>query len=388
MRAWRKEGNFWVRRGQAPIIAGDDFVLNVTRPRFYSSGDPRNNVGCYPGVPRTTVTGVVQSAGAVHENLTITGKVAITAPNQTFRNCRFTFSSTGDGAGGLLQSHNTQPHPTLIERCEFEPDNPWDRYNGLYGHHLTVIRCAIRRCVDGIGLYNPSGGPIDSQILGCWIGYNSWYYDDRYVDPAGTSFPGGRQWGHSDGSHNDGIQAGGSGGGIVVHGNFWQQAKYNGLNPENVVLNEDESYTLNPGNGITPLSETGANNSRPQSGQCFLGNAAAYGPFTGLDFQHNWVWNGDNGILLQVGPAQGAARIQATVANNIFGGRWRAQGSTTKYRALYYGPRTDMNGETIAADAKLDTWGNVWADDVHESMTDTRGYVGGLPVYHRYDPAH
>lgn len=386
MRVWRKEGNFWVRRGQAPVLIGDDFVLGVTRPRFLGSGDPRNNVGCLTGVPRTTVTGVTQSAGAVHENLTITGKVNISAPNQTFWNCRFTFASSGDGAGGLVQSHNSQPHPTSFERCEFEPSRMWDRYNGLYGHHMTVYRCAIARTVDGIGLYNPSGGPIDSQILGNWIGALSWFQDDRYVDPDGNPFPSGRQWGHNDGSHNDGIQAGGSGGGIVVRGNFWQMAKCNALNPGNVVIYEDETFDVFPGNGITPTAHDSG--SRPQSGQCFLGNSDAYGPFTGLVFEDNWIWNGNHGVLLQRGPAQGSTPIVATVRNNVFGGRWRAYGTGMKYYPIRYGFDTIINGFQPTGDGQHpDTDGNVWADDIHESMTIGGVYQGGLPVLHRYDSA-
>ena len=383
-RTWVKRESSWQRRGHTPILIGDDFVVGVTRPQFFGTGDVRNNVGCLPGVPRTTVASVTQSAGAVHQNLTITGKVSISAPNQTFRNCRFTFSSSGDSTGGLVQSHNSQDHPTALERCEFEPSKPWDRYNALYGHHLTVYRCAITKVVDGLGLYNPSGGPIDSQILGNWIGWLSWYADDRYVDPDGNSFPSGRQWGHSDGSHSDGVQAGGSGGGIVVRGNFWQMAKYNGLNPDNCTLNEDESFTIAPGNGITPLNhDSGA---RPQSGQCFLGNADAYGPFTGLTFENNWIWNGNHGVLLQRGPAQGSSPIVATVRNNIFGGRWRAYGSGLRYYPIRYGFDTIINGFQPTADGQhADTDGNVWDAGCDPSMTISGVHVGGQPVLHRYD---
>lgn len=381
----------WIRRGHPPIVS-DGFVLGETRPAWHGSGDPRNNVGCLPGVARTTVAQPVQAAGAVHRDLTITGKVTISAPDQTFWNCRFTYDSSGDGhfTGGLVQSSTIVAYPTVFERCEFEPSVTWDRYNGLYGHAFTLIRCAITKTVDGMGLYNPSGGPAAIQVLGCWIGWLAWYDDDYLVDPNGTSFPSGRPNGHSDGSgtHNDGFQHGG-GSDVEIRGCLLQGAKYNGLNPANCVLDEDGlSYSLAAGNGITPLDDTTGTYGFPQNASALLcRSASGYAPINHVTVVDNWLYNWGHGINLQVSADQGATVMQATVTGNRFGGRWRDYGGTSRFYPIrYIAEKCQVNGH-IASAAGLhdDTHGNMWLPDVHESMTIGGVSVAGQPVRIRYD---
>ena len=379
----------WLRRpGRAGRLLDDGFVVGTTRPVWRGSGDAANNVGCLLGVARSTVESVTQAEGAVHANLTITGKVNISAANQTFFNCRFTYASTGSATGGLAQNSTTADYPVTFERCEFEPSSCWDRYNGYYGHHVTMLRCAITRTVDGLGLYNPTGGPVAAVVRGCWIGHLAWYDDDYFVDPTGTTFPSGRPNGHSDGSgtHNDGLQQG-SGQNVEVTGCFFQGARYNALNPGNITLDPDGlTYSVAAGNGITPLSDTDPTYGYPQQSNIHLGKADAYGPVTNIAFCRNWIWNAGHGISLQIGGSQGGTALVATVEDNIFGGRWRDYGGTSRYYPIRYTVGCTVNGHApSAAGSQTDTAGNVWAADVHESMTISGVSVAGQPVLCRYD---
>lgn len=386
-RTWVKKESLWQRRGHTPISA-DEFIIGTTQPVWRGTAAPDNNVGCLPGVARTTVVSVTQADGAVHTNLTITGKVNIAAANQQFYNCRFTYASDGHYTGGLAQNSSTNDYPVTFERCEFEPSSTWDRYNGWYGHHATLLRCAITKTVDGLGFYNPSGGPVAMQLLGCWVGHLSWYDDDYNVDPTGASFPGGRANGHSDGTgtHNDAVQQG-SGSTMEVRGCFLQGAKYNALNPANLTLDSNYiNYSLSSGNGITPLDDEIGTYGFAQSGNAILSKADAYAPVTNLTITDNWLWNWGHGVSLQTGVSQAGMQIVATITGNRFGGRWRNYGGTSRYYPIRYNTNCIVNGyQPGAAGSIADTWGNVWSNDVHESMTISGNSVAGQPVLHRYD---
>lgn len=385
--SWKKSAGLWQRRGHVPISA-DEFQIGVTQPMWRGSAAANNNVGCLPGVSRTTVASVTQANGAVHSNLTITGKINISASNQKFYNCRFTYSSDGAYTGGLAQNSSNNDYPVMFERCEFEPTTPWDRYNGWYGHHATLLRCAITKTVDALGFYNPSGGPVAMQLLGCWAGYLSWYDDDYYVDPDGTSFPSGRSNGHSDGSgtHNDGVQHGG-GSTMEVRGCFFQGAKYNALNPTNVTLDSNYiNYTVATGNGVTPLDEDTGTYGFPQAGNGILAKADVYAPVNNLTIVDNWFWNWGHGVSLQTGGSQGATPLVATITGNRFGGRWRDYGGTHRYYPIRYNTNCIVNGyQPGAAGSMPDTWGNTWSNDVHASMIISGSSVASQPVRHRYD---
>jgi hypothetical protein len=369
----------------------DSFVLNTTMPIWRGTNNVANNVGCLYNVTRTTVGSITQVSGAVHQNLDIPFQVTVSQPNQSFINCRFTYSYSGDTGGGMVYCMPVAGQGTYFERCEFEPATPGDRYNGIYGHHFTAYRCAITKTVDGIGIYNSNAQPVNVTVQGCWIGHCAWFNDDR---PAVGD-------GHSDGTHNDGIQWG-SGTTVTVEGCFWQGAKYNVLNPANCVLDANwMDYTLSNGNGVTPLISSPPNtgtdaNKAAQQGQLFLGQHSAYFHIDTLTYRHNWLWNFDHGFKVMsargstVSPefSSGYSPVSTIIfENNIFGGTPRNWGSSQLYYPVRYDSNVTVNGVLHAAGGVFDDVnGNVW--DASANVAATYGDsqpIAGNPVRHRVD---
>ncbi|HMQ09060.1 MAG TPA: hypothetical protein PKC31_00480 [Candidatus Nanoperiomorbaceae bacterium] len=375
----------WRSAGRSVLGDSDDFVMDVTQPVWRGAGNIANNVG--PATTNfTTVSTITQSNGATFENLKITSKVTITASNQTFRNCWFAYTQTsGDSTGGQVQTSFTSNYNTTFERCLFQPETYWDRYNGFFGAGGTFTRCVFTRIVDAFGLYSNSGTNQNVTIQGCWIGQLSWYANDYTVDPAGNTYAS-RANGHSDGTgtHNDGHQWGG-GANVSIHGNFYQLAKFNVKNPGNVVLDANWlTYSIATGNGIDVLSDSGPK--YPGQGQALLGQANV-SPITSLEFHHNWLWNGDTGCkLASTGSAQGGTAITASIHDNIFGGRWRDYGYTYHYYPIRFDTGCIVNGfQPSGAGQSSDNHNNVWDSNVPSDMIISGSPVAGKPIVLRYD---
>lgn len=361
-------------------VTSPGFILGTTRPEWYGTGDVRNNVGCLAGVSRTTVAASslnFSTNNQTFSNLNIGDNiVTVTGSGHTFYNCRFTYNYTGTGTGGgMVMAQDASVSGLTFDHCEFEPNGTNYDFDGFYGHDATFTRCAITHTVDGLGFYNSNKAAINGTVKGCWIGQNSWYDQDNV---------------HSDGTHNDGIQNG-SGNTVWVEGCFWQGAKYNALNPANVTVNDDQTFTVQNGNG-THLLNSSANNLWPQQAQIYLGSADAYYPVDNITFINNWVWNFDAGIMLSVDGnlAQGTGTpIHATIKGNRFGGKPRDYGYTYHYYPIRYDTGCIVNGvQQSSATQFLDTWGNSF--DASASVVTTYGNgvtVAGQPVYHRVDAA-
>ena len=361
----------------------DTFVLGTTMPVWKGTNNVDNNVGCLFGVSRTTVGSLTQSNGAVHQNLNIPFQVTITQPNQTFINCRFTFSYIGTGNGGMAYVMSSVATNIRFERCEFEPTTPNDRYNGIYGHHFTAYRCAITKTVDGFGVYNQSAQPVQVKVHGSWIGHLSWFDDDRGA--------------HNDGTHNDGIQHG-SGTGLEVIGNFWQGAKYNALNPNNCTLTADGmSYVIANGNGVTPLSEgqPWSSNRMPQQGQIFLTQHSAYFLVDNITYRNNWLWNfgGSAGFKAMsnatyLGPGQKRYIYNIAFEDNIFGGKPFYHGYSYSYIPIRYDTNIYLNGvkQNAATNSLVDTHNNRYAADANVNPTyPGGGTIAGNLIRHYVD---
>jgi hypothetical protein len=377
------------RRG----VVGDGFVMDVTRPVFKGSGHADNNVGCLPGVAKTTVASVTQSTGAVHENLIITGVLTITAAGQTFRNCRFTYSHSAASDGGqvMAQTAVTNGIATTYERCEFEPTTPGNRFNNYHGHDAKFLRCAMLKGVDGIGVYNSTARPVNVEAAGCWIGWLAWFNADG-VHTTGIV-----------GTHNDIFQAH-SGHYVNVHGCFLQGAKFNAVNPGNVVLDANwEEFTIAAGNGsdLLALNSGSTSNRWPQVSQVFLAQHTASYTTRHLTLDKNWVWNFDHGIKLASNAQAGVIDetgatvattgfrelLNVTVTNNIFGGTPRNYGATHKYYPLRYDSNVTVNGvRQTAGGTFTDTAGNVWdASATVDATYGDSGTIAGNPIRHRVD---
>lgn len=378
-------GTVWVGYGGTqdvtpPTPTTDPFVLRTTKPLYFGHGDVRNNVGCRANVGRVNYAGAINFAnGPVSlSNLNITSLQSVVGAGHRFDNCYFTGSYSGDNGGGVVACTSSTVSDLRFDFCEVEPAVPGDRYNGIYGHDFTFSRGVVTKTVDGFGVYTAVAGgetlrPVNVHIEGSWIGYLSWWKDDRNSAPNG----------HPDGSHNDGVQWG-SGTHLYIIGSVFNHARYNGDNPGNVVINEDESFTVSAGNGVNVLAfSTAQVVTNPQSPQILLGQHSN-GIIDYLWFEDNWLINGDNGLKLMSNSTYlgtGAHRAIANVSflRNKYQGVWRDQGGAYHAYPGRWDSNVTVNGVKRAGGTYVDTANNTWTG------TPPPQYFAGQSIFQRID---
>lgn len=371
-----------------PPLVDANFTVGETRPQWFGTGNISNNVGVIPGRSRTTVQAAsldMDTPGQLFQDLDITDAVNVRGQNHTFRNCRFTYSYSGNAGGGIAYIMQTAASGIRFERCEFQPDTPGDRWDGVYGHDFTLHRCAMINNVDSVGANNKFGADANVVVEGCWLGHNAWFNDDR---PSVGD-------GHNNGTHNDGLQHF-SGNNVTLRGNFFQGAKLNALNPGNVTVDEDGlGFSIGTGNGVTPLllqAPNTQNNRWPQQAQMYVatGVSGAVAPPNNITVDRNWFWNFDHGVKLE---SRGDA-LSATITNNRFGGRFRDWSGTYRGYPIRYDAGCTVNGATHPQGTFLDDAGNVWDSSARAASSqgdrDTYGngtVFPGTPIVHRIDKA-
>lgn len=390
----------WTPQVGASAPVPDFFIPDVTKPVWLGHGNPANNVGNKYNVELTDATSVTQADYAIHENKTVLNWMGATHKGQTFINCRFVYSHNADTTGGQFYQmiSATNGIKTNFLFCEFEPGIPKDRYDAIYGHDIYAYRSVMFKQVDGVGIANTTHPDVNVELASCWMGYPAWAEDD--YTPS-------RQNGHSDltGSHNDIAAQHFSGKNVRVHGCFLQGAKYNYKNPLNCILDEDtfQDYILQNGNGIDVLFDVGVPNTGPTAhhgpwaSQAYLGQHSAYYKVGNIEFDHNWLWNFDNGFKVQsnrtasVSPefVSGYSEVlNVSVHDNIFGGKWRNWGGSLKYYPIRYDTNCQVNGSKRVTGSYTDIWNNIWDPTARVDATYGDGSpIAGQPVRHRVDSA-
>lgn len=242
--------------GGGPV---DGFVLRQTKPDATNTG-----VGIIGPAPTTEWTGDynVTTAGQVVENLTITGRVIVRAPNVTIRNCEIRIGAQTTNTYGVNIADPT--YNTRIEYNTIHASNPsvWVSGIGVMGY--TSYRNHIYDVVDGLRFRGSATGPMNASSQGDFI--------ERllYITPDPN---------HSDNrTHNDGIQVEAGVGGSVIgtHITGLQDSPYStqpmpeltatsGIiitNPASNLIIEDNwlgggAYTLSAGGGTSGPVITG-----------------------------------------------------------------------------------------------------------------------------------
>lgn len=330
---------------------GDGFVLGVTVP-------VRNvNVGVYPNVVRTTYTGptTITTDNTVISDKNITQYITIDAANVTFINCYF--SAGGDlFAGGMVNCKTANCSNIRFYRCTFIPSTMSDRRDAVYGHDYTVERCHIERTVDGCAVANQYAAAANVRIIGNWIGNLAWYFDDRNGQGNG---------GHTDGTHNDGVQIH-SGTGTWIVGNAFYGYKYNALG--------------------TPALDGTANNLYPQIGHMVLSQTQAFFHVGDIHVNNNFIWGGD--IVLNYFSACSIHGVRngydVECRNNIFmDDNQRDWGYTWKFYPIRTDSLMTINGDGPFATtgATYDTYGNMWSS----TSPDVSPARRGQPLFIRCD---
>lgn len=139
------------------------------------------------------VTGTITTNGIVLENQPI-GRVTFKCKGWSIKNCPavgLTLPSSGDAA--VITCSDPVCEDGWLEDVDVTAQTPNVRWaRGVIGHHFTAVRTVCHGLVDGWGWYHPTGGTMHVVQTDCGAHDLTWFA----VDPN-----------HSDGTHNDAIQA-------------------------------------------------------------------------------------------------------------------------------------------------------------------------------------
>lgn len=139
----------------------------------------RTNTGVYPlsQIPRTTDTRTTISGSTVEvfRNKTFPNAIVCTGQNKSFYNCLFEGRT---GSSEVFRAYDPACSNLYFEDCTFEqPESLYPRGYvgtsggkiGIRGHHITMLRCQIRNCVDGFRPRRSLGGDAAFFMNGCWV---------------------------------------------------------------------------------------------------------------------------------------------------------------------------------------------------------------------------
>jgi hypothetical protein len=231
-----------------PDATNTGLLNDPTRPLTVWNGDYTANV-----------------AGAAIKDLEIRGRLIVTAANVTVDNCWVRGPATWpDADSGLVLCSN----PTLnltVRDCLLQPQTPDERIDGIRYNGYTAIRCRILQVVDGLGMFNTSGGAVNANAYGCWIGPLTKFYPDTA---------------HTDGTHNDGVQLQG-GSNMVIRG-----CRIEGLIDQN---------TGNTG-GFNTVAGGGSKSPLCRQTNAVIQLNANTGPLANVTIESNWLYGGILGI--------------------------------------------------------------------------------------------
>lgn len=131
----------------APPNARDTLTYGVDMPTRQTTGVTNKNI--LVETPATTYSGTgTAAAPIIVQDKWFTGRVTVTGQWYEFRNCWFSGEPIAVGAL-VLCSSATSANNKFVD-CTFWPQNPqWDT-PAIKGYQLTLERCYIRGCTDGI----------------------------------------------------------------------------------------------------------------------------------------------------------------------------------------------------------------------------------------------
>lgn len=137
--------------------------------KFFPDGD---TTGVYDSSVLDVVAGdtTFDTADRVITDKHFTGRVTVSAPNVTFRNCLFTGPSDRALAGGLLVATAASQRGLVLEDCTIAPAVPGHTTNCIEGHSMTLRRVNSYHGVDLCSVIAPANATrADVVIEGSWL---------------------------------------------------------------------------------------------------------------------------------------------------------------------------------------------------------------------------
>jgi hypothetical protein len=213
------DGNWRTEYGSAYSVR-DNLVYGTYRPDASTTGITSDvgDLTVYAGNLYTT------SANQVIENMWVQGKIVVHHENVTVRNCLIDGATAGPSSPSYasITCYDNFATSSNFYDCTITGSiTTVYSSNGVQGRDMNLYRCDISGTVDGIGAQYENVG-----IYGCWIHDLPWYSWDP---------------GHSDGSHNDGIQVHG-GSNFTIRGNSIEVG-YKGTS--GIIVTQDVGATSN-----------------------------------------------------------------------------------------------------------------------------------------------
>ena len=196
----------WARYGRALVPFLDGFVIGTTKPTALNTGAITAEGSL------TDASGIVYlAAGSTYSGKHLTGRIVVQGPNVTISDCIIDMPASATDIHAIT-CWTAGATNVLIDRVTIRVPAPNQSYwigAGIHGSGFTARRCNITGTTDGI---MPAG--INQRaavtIEGCYIGNLTWFADDGYPARVGS---------HSDGTHNDDVQAEGNLTSCTIRGN-------------------------------------------------------------------------------------------------------------------------------------------------------------------------
>lgn len=134
-----------------------------------------NTTGCYDESLLEEINGNVVFAlsNEVVKNKWFRGKVAVTAANVRFKNCKFTGPTDpveAEKNDCLIALTNSNVVNAILEDCELAPEHPNHRTNCVNGHNFTLRRVNAHHGVDIVGgIGQLSRDYLNITVEGSWL---------------------------------------------------------------------------------------------------------------------------------------------------------------------------------------------------------------------------
>lgn len=239
----KTDEGYWVARGFDPIDDQgnvvdlgndrDSLVYGTYKPSYATTGVIEGTELTPYNAPSVD-TFTLPTTGGVIENKIIYGDMSPPSNGAywEFRNCKIVGGNhvpTSGSAMVVAYASRTGSTATTFTNtgrlrfidCTFEPRRPSLNRDGITGFGFTLERCLITGgCIDCVGAFitTNKGTHCNVKIYGCLLEKTGYYYPDYTNGVSGAT-------NHTDGTHNDLIQAQG-GDNLEVIGNFLDATSY------------------------------------------------------------------------------------------------------------------------------------------------------------------
>ena len=239
---------------QPPVVTPPIVTPPATQPSGTSSGVTKpgpTNTGPVAGTVLTLSNSLnVTTAGAIIQNLAISGTINVTAPNVTIRNCVITCNNTGAAGGNdaVIYAH-AGTDGLIVRNCTLTGGGPGTVQIFSQANNAQFLNLNIYDTPTSV--FQLSGS---STISGCWlhqIGWNGMGIKSNPLKPTFNATA-------TTGDHVDDIFFE-TGAFLTVTGNNFDTPVFQTVNGVNYTISNVDIFTIpySPGDNVGPVTVSG-----------------------------------------------------------------------------------------------------------------------------------